>query len=191
MVDLQSAVALGGRGTVRVLVRLATAGALHTRDRLSGFLGHHRDAGPGAHSWDRPCCQRHPGMVCGRRPVHAALRTHQDRVRHLGIAPVGRPADGAGLAARDADSADPGGGNRARAHRRPTGPRPDGVAGHHPARLAVVRGPTAESLRHFAARNNRGGRSAGCLRGIPERAGAILVGSERRHPGRRLPGPSG
>ena len=191
MVHLQSAAALGGGGPVRLLVRAEAAGSPHTRHGVSGLLGHHCDARRGAHPRDRPDGQRHPRVVRDRRVVDAALRTDQDRVRRLGIAPVGRPADGAGLPARNADSVDPGGGDRVGAHRRPTGPRPDGVAGHHSARAAVVRRSAAEGLRHLVARRHRRRRGAGGFRWLPFGPCAILAGPRSRHPGRRLSGPAG
>ena len=191
MVDLLPPVAVGGGGPVRVLVRAAPTGSIHARHRICGVLGHHRAAGSGAHSRDRSRGQWNPRVVRGRRAIDAALRTHQDCVRGLGITPAGRAPDGACLATRDARAVVSGGVARTGAHRRPARPRPDRLAGHHPACPALVRRPAAEGVRQLIARGDGGRRHTGGLRGIPVRSGAVLAGSQRRPPGRRLPGPAG
>ena len=63
---------------------------------------HHRPAGPGADPGNRQGGQRFSRLVRGRRVLHAAVGTGQDRVRDLGRAPAGRPPPGARVAARDA-----------------------------------------------------------------------------------------
>ena len=191
MVDLLPSVAVGGGRTVRMLVRAAVTGSLHAPHGISVVLGHHRAACPGAHSRDRSRGQRNPRVVRGRRAVDAALRTHQDCVRRLGVAPFGRAPDGTCLAARDAGAAASGGGDRAGAHRRPARPRPDRVAGHHPACPALVRRPAAEGFRQLITCGDGGRRRVGGLRGIPVRPRAVMAGPQRRPPGRRLPGPAG
>ena len=182
---------VGRVGRVRLLVRSATAGALHAAYGISGLRRHDRVAGSGAHSGYRPGGQRHPGLVRGRRPVHAALRTGQDRLRRLGCAPAGGPPDGAGHAAGDAGPATPRRGHRTGADRLPARPRPDGLAGHHPAGPAVVRRVAAQGVPQFAAGHGRRRRGAGDLRGLPVRPGAILAGSQRRPARRGVSGPAG
>ena len=112
-------------------------------------------AGAGADPGNRQRSQRLPRLVRGRGTLHAALRAGEDRVRHLGRAPAGRPPHGARVAARDADSAGARRRHRAGADRGSARPRPDGVAGHHPAWPAVVRGPAAAGVRQLAAGGRR------------------------------------
>ena len=79
-------------------------------------------------------------------------------LRDLGRASAGRATHGTGVAAGDADSAGPGRGHRAGADRRAARPRPDRVAGHHPAGPALVRRPAAAGLPELAVRRDRRGR---------------------------------
>ena len=144
----------GGRPD-RVLCRTADAGATDAAAGVLGVRVHDRSAGPGADSRNRHGSQRISRLVRRRGPFHAALRAGQDRVRDVGSAPAGGPPDGAGVAAGDADPAGAGRGHCARADRRAARPRADGVAGHHPAGAAVVRGSAAAGVPVLAVRGRR------------------------------------
>ena len=178
-------------GPFAFYVALRMPVAMMRRLAFTGFALTDRPAGPGADPGNRQGGQRFSRLVRGRGLLHAALGAGQDRVRDLGSAPAGRPPHGAGVAARDADPAGARRGHRAGADRRPARPRADGVAGHHPAGAAVVRGPAAAGVRQLAVGGHDLGGRAGDVGGLPLRPRAVLAQPRRGSAGLRIPGPSG
>ena len=172
---LRSPGAVDDHRAVRVLPGVAIAGAVHATHGVLRFRADHRDAGAGADPGNRQGSQRFPWVVRGRGLLDAALRADQDRLRDLGCSSAGRAAHGAGLAAGDAGPAGAGGGDRAGPYRRAARPGPDGVDGHHPAGLVLVRRPAAAGVPEFAGRRDRRGGHPGGVGGLPLRPGAVVA----------------
>ena len=153
--DLRQAGAVDDRRPGRLLRRAAHAGQPDAPAGVPGLRVHDRAADPGADPGNRQGGQRLPRLVRRRRVLHAAVGAGQDRLRDLGRAPAGGAPPGTRVAARDALPAGARRGARTVPDRAAARPRADGVAGHHPARPALVRGPAAAGVPQLAGGGRR------------------------------------